>query len=345
MVNFGRDYSWAVADIRAKERATDIPGRIGEAMLGWPDWLDGQVGVIFATLYATAASCHACQWDVPTYSTSAEAYAIFQDQLAAYHRLLDSHPDKFYLIKTRADLEAGLTGWTAGRRRLGLVLLIEGAEGVREPEELEAWFAQGVRVIGPAWQTTRYAKGPGEAGGFTSEGRRLLKKMADLGIILDLSHLSDDAVKEALVDFPGTLIASHSNARALLPHSQPARNLTDAMIRDIAAREGIIGIVFFNEFVKDGFKMGDPREQVGLADVIAHIDYMAQLVGHTRHIGLGSDLDGGYGLADSPTGLDSIADLGRIGEALDRRGYAVEDIERILSGNWLRLLRETLPVD
>jgi membrane dipeptidase len=220
---------------------------------------------------------------------------------------------------------------------------MEGADGVRQPAELPTWFGAGVRILGPAWAGTQYAGGTGEPGPFTRAGRSLLQMMAELGLILDLSHLADKGVEEALEHYPGPLIASHSNARALLSPDDSQRHLSDETIRRIARRKGIIGVVLFKNFVRKGIKSSDPRHLVTLDDVVTQIDHMCQLAGHVNHIGLGSDFDGGFGLEHSPTGLDSIADLPRIGEALGRRGYTATDVEAIMGGNWLNLLRRALP--
>jgi membrane dipeptidase len=345
MLAFGRDYTRSVAQTRADEVDTPIPGRVGQAMLGWPDWLHGQVGVIFATLYA-CPSRRAGKYSSLSYATAEQAHQLYQRQLRLYHDLIDRQSDKFYLITCRANLAAGLEQWSAAppaRRRIGLVLLMEGADGVSQPAELPRWFDQGLRVIGPAWNGTRYAGGTGEPGPFTGLGKELLARMAELGMILDLSHLTDEGVDEALAHYPGPIIASHSNARALLPHNTPERHLSNQAIRRLAERQGVIGVVLPQDFVKDKVKLGSPRQLATLDDVVDHIDYMSQLVGHCRHLGVGSDLDGGFGLEHSPEGLDSIADLPRLAEALDRRGYSGADIEAILGGNWLNFLRRALP--
>jgi membrane dipeptidase len=220
---------------------------------------------------------------------------------------------------------------------------MEGADAIREPAEVAEWFAAGVRLVGPAWAKTRYAGGTGDPGPLTPAGRDLLHAMAEVGMILDLSHMTDEGILEALESYPGPLVASHCNTRSLVPTTCPERHLTDDMARRIAARQGVIGVMLFNCFLKDGLKFGGPRQLVTMAEVIAHIDHYCQLVGHTRHIGLGSDFDGGFGLADVPTDFESIADLGKIGEALAQRGYAPADIEGIMGGNWLKLLQRTLP--
>ena len=345
MLAFGRDYSRSVSQTRAREAEAGGLCEAGEALLGWPEWIKGEVGIVFATLYASPASSPLCGVPAMGYRTNEEAHQLHQAQLQAYHQLVEIHSDKFYLITNQAELAAGLKQWheLPAERRVGLVLLMEGADAIRQPAEVAAWHAAGLRIVGPAWSRTRYAGGTGNPGPLTEAGRSLLRHMAELGMILDLSHMTDAGITEALDSYPGPIIASHSNARALLPSNNPERHLSDEMVRRLAERQGVIGLVLFNEFLKDGVKMGQPRSVVTLEAVVAQVDHYCQLVGHSRHLGLGSDFDGGFGRADAPLGLDSIADLGRIGEALTRRGYPPADIAAIMGGNWLGLLSRVLP--
>lgn len=345
---FGRDYSQPLQALRARENGTEIPTlNRGPVLLGWDAWLRGRVGVVFASLFAAPRRKQVGPWDVVCYDTPDEAHRLCRTQLDYYHRLVDLHPDKFRVVTTAGELEALLAGWHGdppAAPRLGLVLALEGADAVRQPHELPDWHARGVRVVGPAWAATRYAGGTTEPGPLTPLGHALLEAMADLGMLLDLSHMSDEGVLEALERYPGGLVASHANARARLPHSPvPERHLSDAALRRLAEREGVVGIVPYNRFLKSDWQYPDPRGQVTLDDLAAHIDYVCQVIGDVAHVGLGSDFDGGFGMASTPVGLDSVGDLGLIGEALRARGYRPPEIEAILGGNWLRVLRRHLP--
>jgi membrane dipeptidase len=168
--------------------------------------------------------------------------------------------------------------------------------------------------------------------------------MAELGLILDLSHLAEEAALQALDRYPGPLIASHSNARALLRGSRaPDRHLSDRVIRGIAERGGVVGVVLCNAFLKAGWQRADGRQAVTLHDVAAHIDHVCQVVGDARHVGLGSDFDGGFGVDSVPEGIGSVGDLQAIGGILADRGYEPGDVEAVLGGNWLDRLRRALP--
>lgn len=347
MLTFGRDPTRSVAETRALESAGGAKNPQGVALLGHPDHVRGGVAVVFATLNAIPIRHRLYEWETQAYATQAEAHGMARAQADAYHRLVEDHPDKFQLVTDRSQLREALDTWRGDppqAPRVGLVMSIEGADCVQEPEELEAWHAAGVRIVGPAWSGTRYCGGTKEPGPLTPDGRRLLDVMDGLGMMLDLSHIAEQAYFESLDRFSGTILASHSNARALLDGSPvPDRHLSDAMIRRLVERDGVIGVVPYNRFLKGGWLPEHGRDEVGLDGVLQQIDHICQTAGDALHTALGSDFDGGFGLDQIPTGLDSIADLRFIGEALERSGYQPADVDAILSGNWLRMLRRGLP--
>ena len=345
ILTFGRDYSRSVSETRAVEFGSDTVAQNGNTLLGLADWISGGVAVVFASLFATPYRRKEGPWDTQCYHDGREAAVLYSAQLDAYHRLIDRHPDGFQLILNARDLEALLSTWAAegSGKRLGLVISMEGADGVLDPRHLDDWYERGVRIVGPAWSGTRYAGGTREPGPLTAAGFELLGAMAELGLALDLSHLAEEAVFQALDRFPGHILASHSNCRALLPNSPvPERHLPDAAIRGVSERDGVIGVVPYNRFLMDGWQPADGREHVTIGHVVAHIDHICQLLGNADYVGLGSDFDGGFGLEAVPSGLDSVADLRFIGDALRSRGYLESDIEAMMSGNWLRLLRRIL---
>jgi membrane dipeptidase len=222
---------------------------------------------------------------------------------------------------------------------------MEGADGIQSPDELGEWWDLGLRMIGLAWAGTRYAGGTGEPGPLTEEGRRLLSAMADFNFMLDLSHMDEAAALESLDRYEGPVMATHSNCAALMPGAETNRHLPDHVIRGLIERQGVIGVIPLNTFLKVGWlrKSGSAREEVPLETLIAHIDHICQLAGNAKHAGIGSDFDGGFGLQSIPPELDSIADLQLIASRLIARGYSETDAADILGGNWLRFLREHLP--
>jgi membrane dipeptidase len=346
MLTFKRNYLESVVETRRLEIGSEAVQTNGESCIGYPEWIGGKVAVVFATLFvAPQRSNLGSAKSERSYSDAESAHRLYGQQLDAYHAWVQANPDKLTLIQSRADLESVLATWQGTHeRKVGLVVLMEGADGVRVPSEVAHWYERGVRLIGPAWNRTQYVGGTGEPGGFTPAGKQLLQEMAKQNLVLDLSHLSNEAVPEAFEHFPGMIVATHANARALLPSARfPERHLTDAAIKGVAERNGVVGIVLANFFIRDGYGANSQRSDVTLDHVAAHIDHMAQLVGHTHHLGIGTDFDGGFGLSRIPTGLDSVADLPRIGEHLSKRGYGDEQVEGILGGNWLRVLKATLP--
>jgi len=156
------------------------------------------------------------------------------------------------------------------------------------------------------------------------------------GMLLDATHLADQSFWDALELYDGPVLASHHNCRALVPGD---RQLSDDQIRLLGERNGMIGIVLYNCFLKANYFKGEPKEYVTLTHVIAHIDHICQLLGDADHVGIGSDFDGGIGAADIPFELDSVNDLGKIADALKIHGYEETDIQKIMGANWLRLLQ------
>jgi membrane dipeptidase len=352
MQTFGRDYTLSAAETRLSEAGTPIPSYNDDSLLGWPEYQRGQVAVVFGTLFAAPLRRCSGVWDQVCYADDEQAHRLYKNQIDVYKRLVDQNADKFQLLRTRPDLERVLAAWenmaadngsAATSPPVGLVILMEGAEGVRQAGELEDWREQGVRIIGPAWAGNRFCGGTGEPGPLTIQGRALLDRMAELGFALDLSHMDEAAVLQALDQYPGSILASHSNARALLNGATSNRHLSDRVIQGILERDGLIGVVPFNAFLKVGWRRGDHREEVGLNYVVAQIDYLCQMAGDARHVGLGTDFDGGFGLQCTPVEIDSIADMQKLVPLLAEKGYSEEDTAAIMGRNWLDRLRQILP--
>lgn len=333
-IALGRDVRRSVLETRRREARTDIPERRGTCMVGLPEWLAGDVAVVFGTIFASPA--RRGETKPHTYSNADEAHALGQQQLDYYHRLADEE-ERIALVGSRGDLDDVLATWESETPQVGLVPLMEGADPIREPAEAELWFERGVRIVGLSWKAgTRYAGGDAAQRSLTDAGRELLEVMADLGLVLDVSHLAEESFFEAVDRFEGRIIASHANPRARVPGP---RHLSDEMIRRLAKRDGVIGIVPCNFFLRSDWQSQD----VSVHDVAAAIDHVCQVVGDAAHVGLGSDFDGGFGAESTPVEIDTVADLELIGPALGEMGYDEEHIAAILGGNWLSLLQETLP--
>ncbi|HEY4689266.1 MAG TPA: membrane dipeptidase [Anaerolineae bacterium] len=344
MLCYGRDYTQSVSITRAREGNGPIVAETGTAMLGLPEWRRANVAVIFATLFVEPKRSPILSAYSMSYLTPDEAFRHAMRQLEQYRRLAEDH-SAFRVIHTRSDLDGVLATWEGeGAKQIGLVVLMENGDPIRKPDEVERWYQEGVRLIGPAWMGSRYCGGTGEPGPLTDDGLRLLKHMQDLNMALDLSHMAEQAFFQAIERYGGPIIASHSNPRAYVD-DDGGRHLSDEMIRALIRRGGVIGSVPFNAFlVKDwSRKRGDPKDAAGIDHIVRAIDRVCQIAGDAQHAGLGTDFDGGFGAESTPAGIDSIADLPKVADALRTAGYAPADIEAVMSGNWLRALEQTLP--
>ncbi|HEY1012288.1 MAG TPA: membrane dipeptidase, partial [Herpetosiphonaceae bacterium] len=196
----------------------------------------------------------------------------------------------------------------------------------------------GLRWLGPAWGATRYAGGTGAPGPLTAHGVELLGEMDRLGVALDVSHLAEDSFWQAMRSFKGPVASSHANCRALVPGD---RHLSDEMIRAIIDRDGVVGLVLYNKFINGDWD-GD-KQSVTLRDLVRHVERVCELAGDTRHVALGSDFDGGFGLEGIPAELTRWGDLRLIGGALAQQGWSDRDIANLLGGSWRRWLGGVLP--
>jgi membrane dipeptidase len=195
--------------------------------------------------------------------------------------------------------------------------------------------------LGPAhYGKGRYALGHDQDGPLTAKGRELLDEMSRLGIVLDATHLCEATFWQALDYFAGPVWASHHNCRALV---DDPRQLSDRQILALAERQAVIGVAFDVWMVVPHWQRGRSNHAntpgATLAALADHVDHLAQLLGNTRHIGIGTDLDGGFGTEQSPADLDSIADLPKFIAILEQRGYSSEDLQGICHKNFVSFLK------
>lgn len=339
-IKYGRDPFLSVQQLRAQEKPDPFRGT---ATVSFPALREAGVVVIFGTLFTFPESAAALIDGDTTlsYREAHQAHQLAMQQLDYYHRLADDEQNRVRLVTNLTSLEEVTANQPDdGRPLLGIVALMEGADPIRDPAELELWVEKGLRAVGLAWDDTRYATGSlrGSRHGLTRAGLGLLEAMASYHLILDLTHMSEVASLEALDRYDGPLMASHSNARALVPGP---RQLSDSVIRGIGERDGVVGIVLYNPFLRANHRKGDPKALVPLDHVVNHVDHICQLLGDAQHVGLGTDMDGGFGTEDLPSPLDSSADLPLLASRLRETGYSEDDIACVMGDNWLRLLRDT----
>lgn len=372
-LELGRDIRLSVQSIRRREArkplqvigtdaefASDVLGVVEGrdiAMSGLPELRRAGFAVIMSVIFAHPQLDDyegegACS---QIYRDAEEAYQVGQGQLE-YYRQLAEEPG-ISIIGTREDLEEVLMAWESTReddaeRPLGLIPLMEGAAPIRSLYDLEGWFNDGLRIIALAWSNTVYSGSNSHPGPLTTPGKTLLREMQRLGMILDTTHLAEESFWQALQNFDGTVIASHSNCRALTMSKvrldefsrgiAGQRHLSDEQIRALVERDAVIGVVPFNCFL-DATWSRDNRFQIKLDTLVRHIDHICQIAGDARHVGLGSDIDGGFGRFETPEELDTVADMPKLADALRSAGYKEEDVLGIMGANWHRLLARALP--
>ncbi len=304
---------------------SDIP------LVSFEELRRGGVGLCFATLFACPYHREFSPWGYTDWQgaaqqaqTQLEQYLRWQD--AGLVRILLNQEDVQDHFKKYDPQNHARESTRDSKNVLGIILLMEGADPIRKPDDLEKWFKAGVRMIGPAWEKTRYAGGTDQPGPLTGMGHDLLIGMQEMGIVLDVSHMDDLAFWEA-IDLQPKVIASHANARALVPTN---RHLSDEMLHALQERGGTLGLVPFNKFLQPDWDRPMPRLE--LAVLRRHAEHCANILGWD-HIGIGSDFDGGLGLNEIPLGFSSIADFIRFGEVAPESERA-----GILGGNWKRWL-------
>lgn len=320
----------------ARQQTADAEGL---PSVGLPDLRTGGVGLVCATVF--------CAPDSPKergYRTPEEAHAIAVEQLRWYQRQV--RDEQIRMVKNRSQLPCGVSFSAPLRdphepdahRCIDTIILLEGADPIRSPDDAPAFFDAGVRIVGLAWRRTRYAGGTGAPGPLTPDGVRLVRELDRLGIIHDTSHLAEEAFFHLLDLAPERIIASHSNCRSIVPTD---RQLSDEMIRAVAERGGVIGINFYDRFLIPPAEYG--KRRATLADVVRHVRHMCDVVGSARHVGLGTDMDGGLGREQIPIEIETSADVPRVGDALSAAGFDDAATRGVLGQNWLRFFAAALP--
>jgi membrane dipeptidase len=340
-LDWNRDLKQSVAEIRRREQAEGMTqkGR-AKGTVSFHDLRRGRVGLFIATLLARLLRPNLMP-SIQRYSAMEAAQAAAYGQLA-YYKTLEKEG---YLrwVKDAAALRSHVERWQScpdedlNREPLGFILSMEGADPVLRPDEIQEWWDAGLRIVGPAhYGVSPYAHGTGTEGGLFPDGPALLREMERVGMILDVTHLSDQCFDEAMDVYGGPVLASHHNCRTLVPDQ---RQLTDAQIRRLIERGAVIGAAMDDWMLIPNWVRGETTpEQTGvcLNTVVDHIDHVCQLAGNARHAALGTDLDGGFGTEQSPLDLDTIADLQRVPDLLRQRGYDADAVNNIMSGNWVR---------
>ena len=329
----GRDYRrWAWLQRRAETDSSAPP-----AMSSLPDNLLGRVALVFGSIELIAESPpHLPQRAPYTYRSLADAQRLARWQLDHYQRLADEN-ERILLVQTRNDLEAVVEAWRAeddlAGRLHGIVPLLGGSAAISEAAQIEEWLEGGVRIVALAGSDLD----PGDLSRFDLD---LLEAMADANALLDIAGLSERAAASAIERYDGAIIASHCAPKRFGEHRH---SLRDQIIRQLAERDGVMGIMLYNPLLRRDWHPSDPKRIVKLAHWVDAVDSVCQLTGSAAHVGLGSNIDGGHAYSSTPAKIDTSCDLWLLRDALRQRGFGDDETAAVLGGNMLRKLRESLP--
>ena len=337
-IEYNRDLRLSIDEIRAAEAGkTDLWGR-ANGTVSFPEMRKAGIGLCVAT---QLAGCMKPPAPVGAWNSPPQARAMTQAQLAWYRYMEEE--GELRQVRNWPEIESHLNEWKADPAKcpIGYLLSLEGADSIRTLADLESSYQDGLRALGPAhYGKGRYALGHDQEGPLSDMGRELLREMDRLGIILDATHLCDQTFWDALEVFTGPVWASHHNARTLV---DDPRQLNDDQIKALAERGAVIGMAFDVWMIVSDWERGvtkpTDRPDATLEAAANHIDHICQLLGTSKHCGIGTDLDGGFGNEQCPGDMNTIADLQTFHDTLAKRGYSEDDLKGIFHANYLNFLK------
>lgn len=311
----------------------------GICTVTFPEMRKGSVGVMLSTIMSRTEPRDGPRRD--GMRTQEQAMAIGRGHLAYYQAM--ARGGQIKPVRDVADLDEAVKSWQDPTDRTPIyhILSMESADPIANADDVAFWWDAGLRVVGPAhFGHNTYIHGTGTEGGLKPPAKPLYRAMREAGMILDMSHMADQAVWESFDLWDGPVMASHCVCRSKV---QGQRHLTDDMIRELIRRGGIIGMVFCQWFIDPEIVWENRPEldryvaKYGMDGIIPHIEHIADLAGGSlAHISIGTDMDGGFGAELTPTDVDTIADLQGFGAVLKGAGYSDEFASAILHGNALR---------
>ncbi len=354
-IGAGRDLKKPIDEVRkespVKTRALEWDN--AETMATIPEMRNGKIAAALVKVVACVVK--------PGHShgefVSAEAaYGWAQGQLA-YYKLLE-HQNEIKILSTKSSFKTHMELWESQEDKakdlpVGFILGMEGADSIVYPEQVNEWYEEGLRVISLSHYGVSYyshGTGTGTDGGLTKSAKPLLKEMEKLNIILDVSHTSDQSVREEFKLFDGPVLASHQNCRSLVPGE---RQQPDDILKEVISRGGVIGSSMDTYMLNKNYELDwgghipnrreiFSSESITLEDFVDHIDYICQLSGNSNHAAIGGDTDGQGGAEGAPHDVDTVKDYMKISDILNRRGYKKTDIENVMYKNWSNLFKKEL---
>ena len=323
----GRDMSAPLADAKGEPQPPAVTLRSLQ---------DGQVRWAFTTIYS-APSPSVEEPNRPLGPDPSEGPGGYEAgdrdaarsqavrQLEIYRRWEDE--GLIQIVRSLSDLDQP-------QAPLQAILLMEGADPIRSPEDVTWWHRQGLRVVGLSWwRGTTYAGGNGNHYHLTDEGKEMVSSLDEAGMIHDLSHLSDESAEDLISLAKNPIVASHSNSRTLMD-GKNHRHLSDELIGEIGRAGGVIGVNLASKFLTM-----QPRPAT-LAETLDHVERIAESAGGKDRVGLGSDMDGGFGADELPDGINEPAGLQLLLDGLEARGWTPDELDGFAHSNWLRLIRD-----
>jgi membrane dipeptidase len=339
-LEWNRDLTNTVEEIRKMEEGmNDKPDR-GKNTVSLDALRNGNIAICVATQIARYSKKSN---PLPGWNSPHQARAQTMGQLAWYKEM--EAIGEMTQITNRIQLDDHIDLWSKDsieKKPIGYILSLEGADSIVSIDHLEKSYEQGLRAIGPAhYGPGTYAFGTNSVGGIGTKGKDLLREIERLHIILDATHLCDQSFWETMDVYNGPVWASHNNCRTLVDHN---RQFSDEQIMELINRKAVIGMALDAWMMVPNWIRGQstPADMgVTLDTMIDHMDHICQLAGNSLHVGIGTDLDGGFGKEQCPADIDTIADLQLLPKLLTTRGYSQEDIENIMHNNFIRFLRRS----
>ena len=335
-LEWNRDLTKSVYQIRESEKGmVDKPDR-GKNTVSLDAMRKGNIGICVATQIAGVKN----KINPHGWSSMEQAWAQTQGQLNWYKEMEKN--GEMYQIYDLNTLDNQIENWQKETKKkpIGYILSLEGADSIVNIDYLEKSYMLGLRAIGPAhYGPGVYAHGTDSNGSIGQKGKELVKKIEELNLILDVTHLSDTSFWETIEIYNGNLWASHNNCRKFVNHN---RQFSDDQIKEIIRRDGVIGVPLDAWMMVPNWIRGKSTPEtmgVTLNQMIENIDHICQLSGNSNHVGIGTDLDGAFGVEQTPTDIDTIADLQKIPLMLKKIGFSESDVEKVMNENFINFLK------
>lgn len=335
-LEWNRDLTKSVYQIRESEKGMEDKPDRGKNTVSLDAMRKGNIGICVATQIAGIKN----KINPHGWSSMEQAWAQTQGQLGWYKEMEKN--GEMYQIYDLNTLDNQIENWQKETKKkpIGYILSLEGADSIVNIDYLEKSYMLGLRAIGPAhYGPGVYAYGTDSNGSIGQKGKELVKKIEELNLILDVTHLSDTSFWETIEIYNGNLWASHNNCRKFVNHN---RQFSDDQIKEIIRRDGVIGVPLDAWMMVPNWIRGKSTPEtmgVTLNQMIENIDHICQLSGNSNHVGIGTDLDGAFGVEQTPTDIDTIADLQKIPLMLKKIGFSESDVEKVMNQNFINFLK------